>query len=119
MNSKVTAYIGSAPEAQRAALVELRAMIGAALPHSAEELGSSGFPVYTVNGRWVSGFATRKKGPMFYMMVGEVMAGHAEELGPLMSGKSCIEYRASKTMTMDEVRGVVRRMLVEAAGGAE
>ena len=112
---RVPDYIAAAPADQRDTLADLRAMITAAIPAAAEGMSPSGFPVYTVNGRWITGFASRKKGPMFYMMLAGVMAAHADRLGPLMSGKSCIEYRPTKSLGAEELRELVREMLVQAA----
>lgn len=114
MNDEVTLYIDAAPQAQQAFLRELRAMILKALPGAEEQMGSSGFPVYTVGGRWVSGFATRKKGPMFYMMLGDAMKAHEPALRGLKSGNSCIECRETKDLPMGELKKVIRAMLADA-----
>ncbi len=112
---EVDAYIAAAPEAQRGTLAELRAMIRRALPGAKEEIGSSRFPVYTVDNAWRAGFATRAKGPMLYVMDSALLDRYEAELGKLRSGKSCIEYRASKTLSAGELEELAKRMLAELA----
>lgn len=112
MSTEIDTYVERAPEAQRAALRELREMISAALP-GAEVAIESGFPVYKVNGKWAAGFATRKKGPMLYIMASGVLDRHAQELGSLRSGNSCVEFRAKCDLSLDDVRRLSRQMLAE------
>ncbi len=114
MNADVTRYIDEAPDEQREFLSELRGMIRKALPHAEEQMGTSRFPVYTADGQWISGFATRKKGPMFYMMLSDVMKAHEPVLGKLKSGNSCIECRETKDLSMAELKRTIREMLADA-----
>jgi uncharacterized protein YdhG (YjbR/CyaY superfamily) len=107
----VDAYIAGAPEAQQDALREMRGMIRAALPHAEEGMSPNGFAVYTVDDAWTAGFATRAKGAMLYIMAPGVLDRYEDRLGHLRSGRSCIEYRASTTLTMDELRDLAREML--------
>ena len=111
----VDAYIDAAPAEQQAALRELRRMIRSALPRAAEEIGSSGFPVYTLDAEWIAGFATRKKGPMFYLMRSSILDRHAERLALLRSGRSVIEYRPVKNLTPAQVKSIVADLLDDAA----
>lgn len=115
MHTDVAAYVDSAPPEQRPQLEELRGMIRAALPHATEEMSPNGFPVYTLDGHWLAGFATRARGAMFYCMVEPVLDRHAEKLGTLRSGRSCIEYRGNRKLSLDEVRDIARHMLAELA----
>ena len=96
------AYIEDAPEDQRAALRSLRKKIERVLP-GVDPIMPNGFPVWTIDGQWCCGFATRKKGPMMYVMVSSVLDRHAETLGRLRSGRSCVEFKASRTLTLDEL----------------
>jgi len=38
-----------------------------------------------------------------YVMVTSVLDRHAETLGRLRSGRSCVEFKASKTLTLEEL----------------
>ena len=114
MNPDVTKYIKSAPKDQQPLLDELRAMIRKALPRAAEEMSPSGFAVYTHNGEWVAGFATRKKCPMFYCMRAGVLDRHDDTLGKLRSGRSCIDFRETKDLSFDDLRKIARKILANA-----
>jgi uncharacterized protein YdhG (YjbR/CyaY superfamily) len=108
----VEAYIGRAPRAQQPALAELRALIRRHLPRTAETIGSSGFPVYTDgHGNWLAGFAWRKKGPMLYIMNGGVLDRYQKQLGQLRGGKSCIDWRGTKTLSIDQPKELAQRMV--------
>lgn len=111
MPDPVAAYIQAAPEAQRPALRELRQMIRAAHPDALEQMGPNGFAVYTRDGQWIAGFATRRKCPMLYVMAPRVLDAFAEALGKLRTGKSCVEYREGREMSMDRLRELARQML--------
>lgn len=113
MNKEISAYIENAPENHRPAMKEIDAIIRGELPGADIELGS-GFPVYTINGKWVSGFATRKKGVMFYLMNSAVLDKYDKELGRLRTGRSCIEYRVTKVLSIERLQEIMRMMLNEA-----
>ena len=114
-SKEVTAYIASAPEAQRGSLRKLRTMIRRHLPGTHEEMGASGFAVYVIDGNWVAGFATRKKGPMFYLMITAVLDEYAERLGRLRSGKSCVAWKDSTHLPLPELEKLANEMLEAAA----
>lgn len=113
MHKDVKAYIDKAPDDQRATLKKLRTMIVNALP-DAEEVVESGFPVYKVGGEWTAGFATRKKGPMLYIMVQSVLDQYEDRLGKLRSGKSCIDFRETKDLPIASLTKLAEQMLTEA-----
>jgi len=108
-NSDVTDYVDGAPEGIRPALVELRKWIRKALPRARETMDH--FPVYTIDDEWISGFAYRKKGPMFYCMQSSLLDKFDDRLGKLRSGRGCVEYRGSKAMTFEDVRKTVQEIL--------
>lgn len=99
-------YIANAPEDQQPVLERLQTMIEAALPMTRQEM--SGFPVYTLDGEWIAGFATRKKGPMLYIMKTEVLDRYEEKLGKARSGKSCVDFDPT-----DEMWALAEEMLAE------
>ncbi len=92
----VTAYIEQAPEDQQRVLARLRGMIEESLPATTPEM--SGFPVYTLNGEWIAGFATRKKGPMLYIMKTEILDQYEGRLGKARSGRSCVDFEPTDEM---------------------
>jgi len=114
VHEQVAAYLDRAPEEQRPVLLELRSMIAAALP-GAEEAVESGFPVYKLHGGWVAGFASRKQGPMLYIMRSAVLDAHAEKLGDLRTGKSCLIYRPTAELSAVALKRLAKQMLREAS----
>lgn len=106
-------YVASAPESQRPILTRLLALQRELLPDCEETLDP--FPVFTRNGQWVAGFATRKKGPMLYVMAEGVLDRHAEAIGKRRSGVSCIEFGSTKTESEDDLLALAKQLLAEAA----
>jgi hypothetical protein len=92
---EVDTYLAAAPETQQPLLVKIRALIRKLLPDAVEDFQSR-MPVYTVNGQWTAGFATRKKCPMLYVMNAAVLDAHAGTLGKLRSGNTCVEMRLAE-----------------------
>ena len=107
------AYIEDAPEVQRPQLRSLREKIERLVP-GVEPIAPNGFPIWTVDGQWCCGFATRKKGPVLYVMVTSVLDRHATTLGPLRSGRSCVEFKASKTLSLEELDALAEVLYREA-----
>lgn len=119
MTPELTEYIESAPEEQREALRRLSVKIERELP-GVDPILPNGFPVWTVGDQWCCGFATRKKGPMLYVMAPGVLDRHAEKLGKLRSGRSCVEFKPSRTLSiedLDALADVLYREAREALGG--
>ena len=113
----VDTFIREAPAEHRDDLREIRKMIREAMPGAVETMGPSGFPVYTDDdGNWLAGFATRKPCAMLYVMAPGVLDRHADRLGTLRSGKSCVRYRASRAVSKEELVELSRVMLAEAWG---
>lgn len=112
----VADYIADAPAEHRPILEHLRQKIREHLPDADEQIGSSGFPVYTMNGEWTAGFAWRAKCPMLYIMASGVLDEYADALGVLRSGRSCVEWRVSRSVTLDQLDALADRMLAQAAG---
>jgi uncharacterized protein YdhG (YjbR/CyaY superfamily) len=112
---RVDEYIAAAPADQQPALRELRDMIRAALPGAAEVMGSARFPVYEVQGAWAAGFASRKHSPMFYIMDAGLLSDFEDQLQGLRTGNSCIEWRETRALTLDQLRALTFEMLAEAA----
>lgn len=113
MSNQIDAYIESAPEEQREQLHKLRGMIEKRFS-DAETALPNGFPVYMRNGTWISGFAWRKKGVMFYIMLGNILTKRADELGKLITGKSCLHVKSNKSHSLEEIEKHIEDMLEEA-----
>lgn len=110
----VEAYIATAPESLRADLMWLRAQIRSALPFATETFLSK-MPVYTLGETWLAGFAYRAKGPMFYVMDSSLLDAHAERLGKNRSGKSCVEFRPSRSIGLPALKEFASTVLAEIA----
>jgi uncharacterized protein YdhG (YjbR/CyaY superfamily) len=114
--ASVAQYIDSAPAEFQAALRALRKRLKEHLGGCTKEaLGASGFPVLTVDDAWVAGFAWRKKSPMLYVMNTALLDGYAERLGKLRSGRSCIEWRETKQLSLKDLGTLVDEILAEEA----
>ena len=114
--ASVDAYVASAPPDQQGTLRLLRALLQRHLGAcTRESLGSSGFPVRTLDDAWVAGFAWRKKGPMLYVMNAGLLDRYAERLGPLRSGRSCVEWRATRRLSLEALTALVEELLGEEA----
>jgi uncharacterized protein YdhG (YjbR/CyaY superfamily) len=115
VHPEVEAYLAAAPPAERPVLEDLRALILHYFP-SAEEGFDSRFPVYkTSAGEWIAGFATRKRGVMFYLLDHEVLDAFGNELGKLRTGHGCIAYKATKQRSLASLRELVIDMLAASA----
>jgi hypothetical protein len=114
--ASVAAYIETAPTEFQPVLRALRRQLGRHLGGCTKEtMGSSGFPVLVVDDAWVAGFAWRKKGPMLYVMNAALLDEFAPRLGRLRSGRSCIEWRESKTLPLEDLAALADEILSEAA----
>ena len=51
---------------------------------------------------------------MPYIMVTAVLDEHADTLGKLRSGRSCVEWKASKTLSLEALTKLAPKMLREA-----
>ncbi|MHC4953892.1 MAG: DUF1801 domain-containing protein [Planctomycetota bacterium] len=113
MRKEIEAYILDAPEEQRDALRRIHDKIAAEMP-DVEPISPNGFPVWTIDGEWCAGFASRKKGVMLYVMVSSVLDRYAEKLGRLRTGRGCVEWKASKTLSLEELDALADVMIREA-----
>lgn len=112
-NPEATAYIGQAPPAQKAALLWIRKLMRTKLDGLADERYQNGMVVYGAGARWLTGFASRKKCVMFYVMDSAVLDCYAGKFGPRRSGKSCIEFRETAAMPMAALKEWAEEVLEE------
>ena len=113
MSNEIDAYIESAPDELQEQLNKLRGMIEERLP-DLEIAFPNGFPVYIKEGTWISGFAWRKKGSMFYLMLDGVLQSRAEQFGSLITGKSCLLVKANNSLSINDIETQIAEMLEEA-----
>jgi uncharacterized protein YdhG (YjbR/CyaY superfamily) len=114
MTVDVSEYIAAAPAAQQPLLQEIDARIREFFPE-AELDSKSYFPVYALDGHWLAGFATRKKGAMFYCMDAPLLDEYAEQLGRNRSGKTCVEVRATRAVPLEVLQKLVPEILARQA----
>ena len=113
MHPEVAGYLLKAPAAQRPHLEDLRHLILEHFPDAEESLER--FPVYVRHGTWLAGFATRSKGMMFYLTDHATLDAFEDRLGPLRTGRSCVEYRETCDLTLQETRRLIIELLAAAA----
>lgn len=113
MNPQVAGYLLRAPAEQRPHLEELRHLILGFFPDATESFER--FPVYVRDGEWLCGFASRKQTMMFYLMDPATLDAFAERLGSLRTGRSCVEYRATRDLTLRETRRLILELLAASA----
>ena len=113
MQNEVAGYLLQVPAEQRPHLEELRHRILEHFPDAVESFER--FPVYVRHGQWLAGFASRKRGMLFYLMDPAVLDAFEERLGPLRTGKSCVEYRATRDLTLRESRRLILELLAASA----
>ena len=114
MPVNVKQYIAAAPPDQRPLLRELDAHVRGAFPRATLD-AKCYFPVYVMDGHWVAGFATRKKGAMFYCMDAPLLDEYADRLGKNRSGKTCVEYRTWRGIDLETLRELVPEILARQA----
>ncbi len=115
MNPETDAYIAQAPPEQQPLLRELHALIRSTLPSACEHVDRAGMVVFTHGSRWIAGFGFRKKGPMFYVMQPGALDRHAERIGRLRTGHSCVDWRPSQSLDAAALRELARQILAEVA----
>ena len=116
MHRDVKKYIESAGEDRRPQLEELRERILRHFP-GAEEAFENRFPLYrrAEDGHWLAGFAHGTKGVMFYLMDQAILDRYEDRLDGLRTGRSCMKFKATETLTLDQVRKLVERILKDSA----
>ena len=111
---EVTTHIARSPADQQQLLERLRAMIRERLPQLTESFENR-MPVYKAGSVWKTGFASRKKGVMFYVMDEGLLDRFAAELGSLRTGKTCVEMKVSAQRSLVDVLALVDRLLAAVA----
>jgi uncharacterized protein YdhG (YjbR/CyaY superfamily) len=100
----VDAYIEKQSAERQIALRQIRTLILDTVPDSRETMRYR-MPTYELD-QVVCAFASQKNYISLYMDVGLVKA-HANELGHLDVGKSCIRFKKIEALPMDTVRQIL------------
>jgi uncharacterized protein YdhG (YjbR/CyaY superfamily) len=108
----VDSYLALVPEGRRAVLSELRDTCRELLTGFDESM-SHGMPAYHRDGIAEIAWASQKQYISLYVMRGDVLDAHREQLAHLSVGKGCIRYRSPAAMDF----AVVRSMLTSVAAG--
>lgn len=102
----VSTYIEQAPERWQESLRLLRRLCLEELP-GFEEGMAYGMPSYRRDGEVEVTFAGQKNYVSLYVMRTEVVRAHAEQLGKLSVGKSCIRFRRLEQIDESVVRSLL------------
>jgi uncharacterized protein YdhG (YjbR/CyaY superfamily) len=112
MQSKATTvdqYVSELPEARRAAMTQLRALIRESAP-TAKECMRYGVPSYEL-GELFCAVAAQKQHYSLYVMDTKLLDRFRSRLGKLSVGKGCIRFRKPE----DAPLALLRQILSEAA----
>jgi len=111
----VDEYLAALPRDQRAALESLRAVVRAACPDVAEDIGY-GMPRYKYRGRPLIAFAAWKGHCSIYAGYAPVER-HAAELAPFEIEKSTIHFQPSAPLPDELVQTIVRERMADIDAG--
>lgn len=112
--TEVDEYLAGVPEAQRAALRELRETIRAAAPEATEAI-SYGMPAFRDGGRFLVSYAAFKEHCSLFPASGAVLDALGDELKPYVSGKGTLRFTVEDPIPADLVTRIVRVRLEELA----
>lgn len=107
------AFLSALPEAQRQALIDLRAMIRRAAPEAEEYVGY-GIPAFRQDGALVS-FGAAKAHCAFYVQSSAVLEAFAADLKGLDTSKGTIRFTPDKPLPEALVARIVAARLAENA----
>lgn len=107
-------YLAGVPEAQRAALEQLRKTIHAAVPR-AEECISYGLPAFRLGGHALVAFGAAARHCSFFPMSGAPVANLADELAGYDTSKGTIRFQPESPLPAALVRKLVKARIAENA----
>lgn len=108
----VDEFMANVPEAQRAALEELRRQIRAAAP-GATELINYGVPMFRLDGRNLVSFGAAKAHCSFHVQSPAVMDAHAKDLTGFKTTKGSVTFTPDKPIPSALVTKLVRARIAE------
>jgi len=103
----VEAYLAALPDAQRAALQALRAVIAAAAPEAVDGI-SYGMPAFRYRGRPLVSYAAFKAHCSFFPMGSQVLEVHRDRLAGFLASKGTLHFTPDRPLPADVVVEIVR-----------
>lgn len=103
----VDAFIRVSPKETRAKLQQLRRIVRTTAPYAQEKI-SYKMPVYTLNGKWLVGFAGFKNHIGFYGMSGTFFDAFKKELKPYETSKGTIRFPLEKPLPVALIKKLVQ-----------
>jgi uncharacterized protein YdhG (YjbR/CyaY superfamily) len=102
----VDTYLAMVPGERRAVLGEIRDMCRELLPGFDESM-SYGMPAYGRGGITEIAWASQKQYISLYVLRGDVLDAHRDQLAHLSVGKGCIRYRSPAAIDFAIIRSVL------------
>ena len=111
----VEEYLAELPDAQRAALVELRLAVNAAAPDATKSIAYQMPALRSHGGQFLVSYAAFKNHYSLFPASDVVVAALGDELTPYLAGKGTIRFPASRPIPLDLVRRIVEIRVTENA----
>jgi uncharacterized protein YdhG (YjbR/CyaY superfamily) len=100
-------YLNRLPEAQKAALQQLRHTIVSFVPEAKERI-STNVPAFYYKGKYLVSFSAAKDHLALLVMQGDAMKALAHELGSYDTGSRIIRFAPDKPLPAELVEKIVR-----------
>lgn len=111
----VEEYLAGLPDAQRAALEELRRTVNAAAPDAEESIAYQMPALRSHGGQFLVSYAAFKNHYSLFPASDEVVGTLGDELTPYLAGKGTIRFPASRPIPLALVRRIVEIRVAENA----
>ena len=111
----VEEYLLGLPDAQRAALEELRLTVNAAAPDAEESIAYQMPALRSHGGQFLVSYAAFKNHYSLFPASDEVVGTLGDELTPYLAGKGTIRFPASRPIPLALVRRIVEIRVAENA----
>jgi uncharacterized protein YdhG (YjbR/CyaY superfamily) len=105
-SADVDGYLAQVPEGRRAVLSEMRAACHELLTGFDESM-RYGMPAYSRDGVTEIGWASQKRYIALYVLRGDVLDAHRDQLARLRVGKGCVRYRSPAVVDFAVVRSIL------------
>ncbi len=102
----VDGYLAQVPEGRRVVLSEMRAACRELLTGFHESM-RYGMPAYSRDGVTEIGWASQKRYIALYVLRGDVLDAHRDQLAHLSVGKGCIRYRNPAVVDFAVIRSIL------------
>ncbi len=115
----VEEYLAGLPDAQRAALEELRRTVNAAAPDAEESIAYQMPALRSHGGQFLVSYAAFKNHYSLFPASDEVVGTLGDELTPYLAGKGTIRFPASRPIPLALVRRIVEIRVAENAAATK